>query len=561
MERPLTEREIEIAGFLCQPDCLTENLIPIKEHSPQVWNGIETECIWLRHYQMAMQNYSYLYANDPKLSPKENVQIKKGAGDLASIGARNLGKSFELKIDLLLSVIHNVTQICLASFDAEHLGKIAGEIADYLESHPFMKIFHLKDSRQQTVKRKQGVQVITEHGTQVRSVNEKVESPKEKRGTGYQGLHFDTRYFEEFSFSSPDGERQAVDACNSLGFIDRPSGIPDLCMDSPLGKILENPKRKNWIWRLPQSVREDYDEQTEQRLIEEYKGLSSAAYKLNVLAETIEGAFGWYDMSRLKEASLDQKRTIKFLEVSNDTFNIHDKKLIVDRLAGTEKIIIAADIGFGPAPTEIIILFFDGKKWIYEYNISVFRLLQKEQAIILKFLYDKLGGAFISVDSTSDEGATLDYLKDMGVPVDHLLKVKFNENIEVDFEYKKDEQGNYLLDSEEKKIVLIDDNGNPVMKEANTLDWAMSELNKIMYNGTISIPLDPKFLTQFTNTFATKLQGMKLKYGNKGSDHLHAAWQVFAICRFFNEFKILKNHNQTPTKRGFYSFGKKQEKI
>jgi len=558
MEKPLTEREIEICGHLCDPTSLTENLIPLKEHSPQVWNE-SCDCVVLRPYQFAMQDYSYLYANDPLLDEKQNVQIKKGAGDLASIGSRNTGKSFFLKIDTILAVIHNVIQICLASFDAEHLGKVAGEIADYLESHPFMKIFHLKDSRQQTVKRKQGVQAITEHGTQLRSVNEKVESPPEKRGTGYHSLHFDLRLYEEYSYASKEGEQKSIDARNSLGSIDRPSGIPDLCIDAPLGKILQDEKRKNWIWRLPQMVREDFDEETEQRLIEEYGGKNSSSYRLNVLAETIEGAFGWYDMLRLKEASLDRKRSIKTFEISKDTFALHDKKLIVEKLSGAKQTFICADIGFGAAPTEIIILFFDGKKYIYEYNISVFRLLQKEQAIILKFLYEKLGGAFIAIDSTSDEGAIIDYLKDMGIPPEHLLKVKFNENIEVDFEYQKDESGNYILDIAGNKKVLMDSNGNPIMKEANTLDWAMSELNKIMYNGTMNLPLDPKFLTQFTNEFATKLQGMKIKYENKSADHLHAAFQVFAICRFFNEFNILKNTYKPSTRRGFYSFGSREK--
>ena len=47
-----------------------------------------------------MQNFSYLVANDPELQPGDLALKKKGAGDCFSIGSRNTGKSFYLKIDV-----------------------------------------------------------------------------------------------------------------------------------------------------------------------------------------------------------------------------------------------------------------------------------------------------------------------------------------------------------------------------------------------------------------------------------------------------------------------------
>lgn len=540
MEVQISQKELEIAEHLCDPTSLTENLIPLNENAPQTWDE-NADCIYLRPYQFVMQNYSYIYAYDPEKEPVENTRIKKSAGDLYSIGARNTGKSFFLKIDTILSVVHRIVQGCVASFDAKHLKKVADGIADYMESHSFLQIFHCRDTRKNTVRR-DPLTISTEHGSLIKSVNEKVEG--NNPGVGYHGLHYDTRWYEEYSYASKEGEEKTVDAVNSLGHIDRPSGIPDLCVGSPLGKILKDKSKRPWIWKLPQYVREDWNEQTEKERIEFYKGKNSAAYKLNVEAETIEGAFGFWDMARLKEASLNERRDIKFFEIGKDTYTLFDKMLIVERLVGAEQVFICADIGFGAAPTEIIIIFFNGKRYIYEYNISLFRLTQEEQAEILYFLYEKMGGAFISIDATSDEGVTLDFVYKKGVPIEHLLKVKFNANIEVGFEL------------DEKDNPIIDKSGDTVMKMANTREWAFQELPQLMYSGKMDIPLDTKFLNQFTNTIMQKTKAGKPLYSCKGENHLHSAFEVFAICRFINEFKTLKNNRRTQTRcYGVFSDG------
>jgi len=90
MQEHLTESEIEFCEFYSDPTALTECLIPENFNVPQSWPNCK--CLILRPYQFAMQNYSYMYAHDPLLSPLENRKILKGAGDLYSIGARNLGK-------------------------------------------------------------------------------------------------------------------------------------------------------------------------------------------------------------------------------------------------------------------------------------------------------------------------------------------------------------------------------------------------------------------------------------------------------------------------------------
>jgi hypothetical protein len=479
-----------------------------------------------------------MYPKDTKKSDSENMRIQKGAGDVFNIGARNIGKSFFLKIDMFLGYIHRSCEMCLASFDDYHLRQIATHIADILENHKFAKIFHLKESRKNSVQRNP-LNAKSEHGCIIESANEHVKG--NNPGEQFHAKHFDYFAYEEFSYASDEGSKKRIDSGNSLGYIFRPSGIPDLCVGSPLGKILQDKKVKNWICRMPQLVREDWNAKTEEKISEEYGGKLTAGYKLNVLAETIPGAFGLFDMERLESVSVKKSAIVKFFEIGKENFTLYENILSpIERMAGTEQIYVCADLGFGAAPTEVAILFFDGKKYRYVYNVSLMRLTPEEQPEVFKYIYDKLGGAFIALDSTSDNGAMIDRLFKMGVPEEHLLKVRFNENIEVGFE--KDQEG----------FDAVDDKGNPIMKKEKTEDWSYKELERLMYSGEMNIPYDAKFINQFTNIIATKTKG-GIKYGSKGANHLVQAFQTFAICRFFNEFKSLRDTRNKPRSYGVFN--------
>ncbi len=393
---PITEAEIEFMEMYHDPTAMTECLIPVNLNAPQTWN-VESECITIRDYQFAIQNYSYMFADDPLLQKEDNFKIKRGAGDCFMIGARNLGKSIFLIFDCILSIIYGFKEIGVASCTAEKLKKVVNPIASFVEGHKFLKIFHPKDSRLNCAKR-DPLTVTTEHGSITYGINEQVDG--DNPGVHFHSKHYEIRFYEEYSYATIEGQLKAVDSGMSYGYIDRPSGIPDLCVGSPLGKILQDKKLKNWIWQLPQYVRSDWSETIEEEKAEEYGGKNTPQYLLNVEAKTIEGAFGFFDMKRLKEASFKQGGRVKFFEVSKETFTLYESILNIERLPGAEQCFICADLGFGAAPTEIVIIFFDGKKYKYSYNISLLRLTPEEQPEILKYLYDKLEGAFIALDSS-----------------------------------------------------------------------------------------------------------------------------------------------------------------
>jgi hypothetical protein len=531
IQEQITEDEIIFMEHFHDPTSLTENLIPFPIESPQRWpNG---DRLFLRNYQFAIQNYSYMIADDPDLTARENFKRKKWSGDCYSIAARLLGKSWWTMIDTVLSIIHNMKQIALCAANDKKLDKVFTVIAKYFDDHKFCKVFELRNKRIKSVKRGE-VTIETEHGTTLYGINEQSDSPKP--GDEYQGKHFLVRFFEEYSMASEKGEQQAIDAEEEVGHIERPSGIPNITMDSPLGKIIGNKDLKNWIWQVPQYIRADWNDDIEEDRATFYNGRNSAQFKLNVLAEPLEGAFGFWDMNRLRNGEtpcVKKSGIVKSFELTQDTFRGFEEKLIIERPSGTETCYICGDTGTGSAPTEIIIIFYDGKKYHYTYNITLRRLVQKEQAEIYYWLYNKIGGAFIAIDSGGDAGATIEELKSLGIQTDHLLKVNFYDKIEIDFE--RDENENIVLD----KI------GDPVMKQEWVMEWAMQRLSKLLYSGEFQTPPDQKFLNQFAMIIAKQTKSGRMIYDSRGEDHLHQAFQCWAICQFVNEFKSMKNTQQS----------------
>jgi len=526
LQEQLTEKEIQFCEAWHDPTAMTECLIPENIKAPHFWLNDDCKLIKIRPYQFAMQNYSYMYANDDNLTSKQNFRKKKGAGDLINVASRNIGKSYlGLIVDSFLTLIHgSADESCVGSFDFKHLKKVCTPIANLANFHPFFQIFK-RQGKSSVRFTGGGMEIDTVIGHTMYGKNEKVDG--NDPGTDFHGLHYKTFYYEEASYMSNKGTEKRIDSGDSEGYIERISGIPDIRVDSPLGGILLNPNNKNWICRVPQYIREDWDDTSKAEMIEKYNGESSYAYKLNVLGEIIEGAQGYWDMERLRKVCRYGKtgNKVKFFEIDKEKYHKLDQILIIDR-APCEQCYIASDIGTLGSPSEIIILFFDGEKYKYHYNIALYKLSTYEQAKVFKWIYDKLGGGFISLDCTNADGRSIvDDLIRAGVPQEDITSVRFNKNMEVDF----------LKDEDSK--VQRDKQGNPLMKEENTLDWAMARMEKLFYDGLMEIPQQEKFIANFSN-FIVKQSGMRRSYGSlTGEDHLHQSFQCFAICQFINEFR------------------------
>lgn len=391
----LTEEEIQFMEMFHDPTALTECLIPVNFKAPHVWSEEDCELITLRPYQFAMQDYSYMYADDDKLSAQENFENKRGAGFIINVAARNLGKSFFVIIDAFLTLLHGeADESCVASFDFAHLKKICTPIANLANHHPIFNLYKRK-GKECVRFTGGGMEIDTIFGHVMYGRNENISSPDP--GTAFHSLHVKKNIYDEVSYMSDEGRKKMVDAVSSEGCIERLAGIPDIRLGSPLGRILRDETKKNWICNLPQTIRADWNEKAKARAIEEYGGESSLDYQLNVLGEPIEGANSMFDMVRIKEGSYKPNKTIKQFEIGKDTFHKFKEIIIIDKVPA-EMTLISSDVGTTGSPSELCIFFGDNNLLKWRYNIPLFMLTTQEQAQIFKWLYDKFDNSIISLD-------------------------------------------------------------------------------------------------------------------------------------------------------------------
>ena len=549
MHKTLTEEEIEFMEAFSDPVALTECLIPENIKAPHVW-GVDCKKVTLRPYQFATQDYSYMYADDPKLTDQQNYQNKIGAGELFYIGARNLGKSFGEVINNFLTLIHtDGYESLVASCDYGHLKKICTPIVNLSKYHPFFKIFKRRGYAGGTLAAG-GMEIESLLGHTMYGKNENISDPDP--GVAFHSVHPIKTTYEEYSYSTTKGYDKRIDSVHTIGCIERVGGIPDIRRGSPLGDIIHDKSKRPWICQLPQLVMEDWSEHMKQKRIKKYKGENSLSYKLNVLAEPTEGAFGRWDMERVKKMSYVPSKKIKYFEISKKLFehldeyledriiyeekfrDILDINIVIDKIPSDLKI-IASDIGTTASPSEICVFFGDNKLLKWRYNIPLFQLTTQQQALVFKWIYDRIDGAFIALDATAADGrAIADELNILGVPEKNITRCIMNEKITVGF--RKNKEGKVIEDEKTKE---------PIKREEITIDWSCSELEKLFYNGLIEIPHDDKFLEQFPAYFAVKT-GRGYKYGTSSEDHLVQSFQCMSICRFFNVGEKIEEETPKP---------------
>jgi len=543
MQEKISEKDLERIGFMHDTVAMMETLIPNNLKAPHTWS-FEDKGITVRPYQFAMLDYSYMYADDPSLEEKENFQRKIGAGNCYNVSARNLGKSFIDQCNDFFTLIHGeADESCHSSFDAKHLRKVLTPVANLAKYHPLFEMFKRKGQDKSVRWTGGGLEIDTLPGHVLYGKNEKVDS--DDPGTDFHGLHTKKWTIEEYSYSCSKGKEKRIDAVWSGGCIERFSGIPDIRLGSPLGEILLDDDKKNWTCRLPQYVNPLWDETSKERAVKEYQGENSFSYRLNVLAESIEGAFGRWDMKRVRKLCYNPKKKVKEFEFSRDDiahldscesfdektqkiYEILDKNIIIDKVPAKLKI-VASDIGTTGTPSQVCIYFGDSEKLKWRYLISLFQLTTQEQARVFKWIYNKLDGAFIFLDCTNSDGRSIaDELEILKVPKEQITRCIMQAKIKVGFVYDKD--GN----------IQTEKNGEPIYKTESTIDWACSELDKMFYNGLIEIPHSDLFLKEFPSYFATKI-GNGYKYGSGTTDHLVQSFQCMTICRFYNENTDLNN--------------------
>jgi len=534
--KKLTDSEIEFMEAWYNPVCMIESITPQNFKAPQVWSEPACDLLKLRPYQFAMVDYSYQFADDDKLSSKQNFRNKQGAGYIVNVAARNLGKSLFAFLDAVLTIIHGeADESCVSSFDFAHMKKICTPIANFVNYHPFFDLYRRK-GKECVRFIGGGMEIDTTLGHVCYGRNENSNSPDP--GTAYHSLHVKKFIYDEVSYMTDAGRKKMIDATSSEGYIERLAGICDIRLGSTLGRILRDESKRNWICNMPQYVREDWDDKAKARAIEEYDGETSPMYKLNVMGEAIEGANSMFDMARIKEKSYTTKKRVKQFEVGKETYDRFKTILVVDKQSA-EMSIIASDIGTTGSPSEICIFFGNNELLKWRYNISLYMLTTQEQAKVFKWLYDKLDNCVISLDCTAGEGRSIaDELVILGVPQDRIVRCMFNSKLIVGFELNDD------------GTIKYDDKGNPIHKLERTIDFAVMQLEKVLYHGLVEVPHSEKFLREFANYFSV-MTGTTKRYGSMSTDHLLQSFQCMAVARFQSEFANL----QKPTDQNTFVAG------
>ena len=526
----LKQSEVDYICALHDPVCIKETLYPENIKACHTWIEEDYKPFRLRNYQYAWQPYNWLICEDSSLSKEKNFKKKQLAGTCYNIGARDTGKSYDfIQADFPINIFLNPgKESCLISATSGFLKKVAKPIINIFREHPFFQLLH-KPKKSGGINAGEDMEIQARHGHTWYGRNEKVSDPDP--GSKIHGLHYEFKGYEEYSYATKKGQEKMIDSGTSLGEIERPSGIPNIRVDSPLGDIFHNKENKRFICRLPQFVRADWSEEQKQKRIESYKGETSLAYKLNVIGEVTEGAEGFWDILKIKEACLNKSKRIKNIDIDEKKLRNFEKYLIIDRIP-SEQIFVCADIGAGARPTEIAIIFFNGKKYKPIYNITVNIKSSQSQANIFAAIYKKLGGCFIGIDATTDYGIAERLKKDYPfIKPEHIYAIDLRKNIPIGFEK-----------NEKTQKPLRDKQGRLVVKQMIAIDFAMQELEDLLYNGKMEILLDNKFFKEFGD-FLVLQNGLRRSYDTSSTDDYHQAFQIFAILRHQFEWETLINQN------------------
>lgn len=535
MRKKITAKELEFIGFFHTPRALLENLIPKEVNSPAKWSK-DSKCITIRDYQLPFLSYEYLVCNDPKLNDKENFEKKQGAGNVYNFSARKTGKSFiSLQLDSLLDIIHNNNYItCLASFDYSHIRTIADWICDYVSNHPFFKIFHLT-GRKKTVNRG-NYNIVTRNGHKLFSVNENVKGTDP--GIGFFQHHWNKFLYEEICGESEKGNLKRIDAESEVGAIDRLTGVPMFKKSSPSIKILNDSRKRNWLVRLPQFVSPYWTEKEKQDRINKYNGERSVAYRLNVLAELVKGAYGVFDMEKVSK-NVNDNKLVKSFEIGKEDFEDFKNIIVVDKLGNADVTFIASDIGDSGAPSEIIIVFKVKDKYLHRYNITLNGLDHLQEEKIFLWLYNIFGGAFLGFDTTEGKGRAI--YRDLARIINrkHLIWVHFSEKIVVGFE------------KDEKDKMIYDDKGNLKPKYELIPEHSIQRLKELFYTERFDLAMDDKLYRQIDGVVGIK-QANKTLYDNKTENHEFQALQVFAIMEWNTQSQPKPEKTESKYSAGVY---------
>lgn len=456
-----------------------------------------------------------------QLGKQEIFDCRKRVGDLYCFGARKFGKSLVVMLmDLILQMMtQDADKVALASVDLIHIRQILDPIKSCFQTHPICKLWGKRLTGAPDYKFELKTDWI------LNSVNFNIGS--KNPGQQWFGKHVFRVYIEEASLETEQVYDKRKDALSEMGAVFRVSGMTDFTVHSPAGKTFYDPNLKPFVVNLPQYVNPTFNEEKKRKAEEHYGGKSSIGYRVYVDGDIVEDGVSVFDMERVRRLCIDEKKTVKHIEVSKDRFKFFKQFIVCERPNNAERIFIDADIGVHT--TEINILSEVKNKYEYIYNISLYNLTDDEQAQIFKHIATMLNANVVGIDCGDGMGRAIYNELEKTISKNNLVWYDGSMKLEVGFQTDQD-----------GKTVFKD--GKPVFKQEYMSEWAVKRLKDLMYEGRIIIPEDFKFIAQFGQVISM-ISGTRTIYKcvSVQGDHLFDSFKVFGIAQW-----LKADFNTTP---------------
>jgi hypothetical protein len=294
---------------------------------------------------------------------------------------------------------------------------------------------------------------------------------------------------------------------------------------SPAGRNFFDFGKRELVCNLPQYINPKWDLKEKEKAIKEYGGEQSSGYRVFVKGEVVEEGIAVFDMERVRKQYLFDKQ-VKVFEINKNTYPLFKDLLVLERPINANSVYVCADIG-ETAPTEIIIIYEVNGIYYYTYEIIAYRLDDKQQFELIKYVTQLVHANVLSIDCTDGTGRAI--FRSLGevFPKENLVFCSFNEKVGVDFD--RDDKGRVIFDM-----------GKPKLKEEYVSEWSIRRLKTLFYEGKLFVPSDHKLDKQLNSVIATT-SGQRTAYSVVSEeDHLFSAFRVFAVAHWYQEFNLLK---------------------
>lgn len=519
----ITEKELRFIEQWFTPKALLETLY----HNWDNLNAFHKEKFgYLRLYQQTLVSDEAIVdfeqtqrMND--LSDQETFDCRKRVGDIYCFGARKFGKTMVIEtMDLILQMLtRGADKVAFASVDLIHLRQVLDPVKNCFEGHKICKLW------KQRITGAPDYKFELKNNWLLNSVNFNIGS--KNPGQQWYGKHVFRVYIEEASLETQEVFEKRKDALSELGAIFRVSGMTNFTVHSPAGETYYNPALKQWVVNLPQYVNPTFNEKKEKEAEEFYGGKSSIGFRIYVDGEIVEDGISVFDMERLRDLCIKEKKKLYTMELDKDNFSRYKQYIICDRPQGEGRLFIDGDIGLNT--TEINVMWESGKTYEYIYNITLHNLTDDEQAQIYKYLIDMLKANVIGIDCGDGMGRAIYNELEKTIPKANLVWYDGKEKIPVGFETDVD-----------NKVIYKD--GSPLPKYEYMSEWSVLRLKTLMYDARLILPEDYKFISQIGQVISI-MSGSRILYKCVGpqGDHLFDSFKVFAIAQW-----LKKDFNDTP---------------